>query len=78
MVTELGFDATPGTEHDEEQWIGEGRYRDGIVAYLENRGIGWIAWCFSPSWTPRLLLDDDFSPSESGEFFRSELMARAR
>ncbi|MGQ9780184.1 MAG: cellulase family glycosylhydrolase [Bacillota bacterium] len=44
--------------------------------YLEPRGIGWLAWNFSPEWPPTLLADWFYTPTVSGEFFRQRLLAQ--
>ncbi len=50
--------------------IDDGRYGPLIVDYLEARGISWIAWAFDPEWSPVLITDWNYTPSEQGRFFR--------
>ncbi len=68
LATEFGFDVKPGEPVD------DAHYGNHITRYLEQRGIGWVAWCFDPEWGPRLLTSfDGFKLTPSGEFFREAL-----
>ncbi len=53
--------------------IDDGSYGPRIMKFMQQRGISWIAWCFDPQWSPVLITDWDFSPSEQGYFFRRVL-----
>lgn len=70
LITEFGFD----NEQDEaiflkeSSYLGEGIYRDELMTYLSDRDIGWTAWVYSHLWTPRMLLDEEYTPSEFGLF----------
>jgi aryl-phospho-beta-D-glucosidase BglC (GH1 family) len=75
FATEFGFSI--GGEKDEETYFGPGRYRDAIKYYLEKEKISWTAWCFSYIWTPALLEDRSYTPTEPGIFFRSWLLEYA-
>ena len=55
----------------------DGSYGPMIAEYMDKKGISWIAWCFNPDWSPVLIEDWDFTPSEQGRFFR-DLMLKAR
>ncbi len=49
-----------------------------IDNYLEPKGIGWLAWNFSPVWTPPLLTDWSYkSFTVSGSFFHDRLLANS-
>jgi len=52
-----------------------GLYRDDIIKFLGNRGIGWTAFSFSPIWSPVLLKNWSFTPTEAGKFFMGQLQA---
>lgn len=56
-----------------ESTYSDGVYRDDIAAFLDDRGIGWTAWSFSPVWVPILFENWDYKPTEAGEFFKSQL-----
>jgi hypothetical protein len=73
FVTEFGF--TLGKETMAEN----GEYGRAIIAYLEGKGIGWMAWVFDPEWTPRLITSwSTFQLTEGGEFFRKALQGDTR
>lgn len=76
ILTEFGFEnhQTEDQLINEASFAGPGRYRDELMKYTENRGIGWVAWVFSDQWTPRLLDGPDYKPSEFGEFVQKKLM----
>lgn len=75
FVTEFGYE--PGQQFD--PMVGDVPYHQAIVDYLEEHHMSWSAWCFDADWQTRLLKDNDtFEPSESGEYFRSRLLALNR
>jgi len=74
FLTEFGF----GDEKPESLYEGDKRFRDAIVDYVEARKIGWTAWAFSAAFTPRLLTDEHFSPSEQGAFIKDVLRRSER
>jgi endoglucanase len=59
-----GYDPINGTE----------QYVDAITNYCAARGISYTVWCFDPHWVPKLISDWDFTPTESGEFFRKAML----
>jgi endoglucanase len=55
-----------------------GQYGKEIIAYLEGRGMSWMAWVYDPDWYPRLIESwDTFKLTESGEFFKKALHGKA-
>jgi hypothetical protein len=71
VATEIGF--TMG----HEGMADNGDYGAAIVAYLEAKGISWVAWVFDPEWTPSMISSwDTYALTESGRFF-SDAMHRA-
>lgn len=82
FVTEFGFDTNDNSTMPEsdfemyEEYQLRGRYRDAIKSYLEEKKIGWTAWCFSHDWTTNLLINGDYEPSESGAFFQQWLLEK--
>lgn len=57
----------------------DGSYGPHILDYMETRGISWIAWVFDPQWSPTMINNWDFEPSEQGAFWRKSMLeARAR
>ena len=71
IATELGWVAEGG-RGAHIPVIDDGRYGPRIVRYMESRGISWTAWCFDPRWSPVLIEDWEFTPSEQGEFFKAQ------
>ncbi len=53
--------------------INDGSYGPMIMDFLQQRGISWIAWAFDPKWSPVLITDWEFNPSEQGRFFRDAM-----
>ncbi|MGK5091555.1 glycoside hydrolase family 5 protein [Deltaproteobacteria bacterium TL4] len=70
FATALGFDESSKPEKAMKR---KGRYRDEIMDFLENNKIGWTVWSFSAAFEPGLFLDNDFTLSQSGKFFRRKL-----
>ncbi|MFQ5652214.1 MAG: glycoside hydrolase family 5 protein [bacterium] len=70
FATEFGF-----TPESEREYAGEGRYREAVFDYLESKKISWTAWCFSRNWTPALLRDNDYTPTEAGAFVRDKFQS---
>ncbi|MEM1509308.1 MAG: cellulase family glycosylhydrolase [Thermofilaceae archaeon] len=68
LVGEVGFDP-------EDPNIGGTveNFARPLLDYLEQKSIGWLAWNFSPEWSPKLLLDWNYTPTVSGEFFYEKL-----
>jgi endoglucanase len=73
MVTEFGFMSAdrPGAHIPV---IADETYGDAIIAFLEERGISWVAWVFDPAWSPQLIESWDFTPTPQGRFFRRKMM----
>ena len=53
--------------------INDGSYGPMIVEYMRKKGISWTAWAFDPEWSPVLIEDWSFKPSEQGAFFKKVL-----
>jgi hypothetical protein len=73
MVTEFGFMAgdRPGAHIPV---IADSTYGEAVIAFLEQRGISWVAWVFDPEWSPQLIEGWDFTPTPQGRFFRRKMM----
>jgi hypothetical protein len=71
VASEFGF--TLGKQGMAEN----GEYARRIIAYLEGKGISWIAWVFDPDWYPRMYDSwDTYTLTESGEFFKSAMQKK--
>jgi hypothetical protein len=79
VIVEFGFDNGLAADHflQEASYVGAQRYREAIITYVEERGLSWTTWVFSHDWTPRMLLDTDFTPSEFGQFVQDQLLLHA-
>ena len=72
IATEIGF--TLG----KEGMADNGAYGAAIVAYLEGRGISWVAWVFDPEWSPAMITSwETYGLTECGAFFRDALQKKA-
>jgi endoglucanase len=71
FATEIGYMRSdePGAHIPVEN--DDGTYGKRITDYLHKKGASWTAWCFHPQWSPQLVSDWDFTPTESGKHFRS-------
>jgi aryl-phospho-beta-D-glucosidase BglC (GH1 family) len=68
IATEIGFSG------GNSRWADKEDYGNRIVNFLEERGISWIAWVYDKEWHPALIKSwDDYSLTESGEFFKQAL-----
>lgn len=68
IATEIGFTAGRGGMAD------NGDYGRSIVAYLEGRGISWVAWVYDPEWGPPLITSWETQTfTEEGEFFHQAM-----
>ncbi len=73
MVTEFGF-MSADSRGAHIPVIADEAYGDAIIAFLEARGISWVAWVFDPEWSPQLIAAWDFTPTPQGSFFRRKMM----
>src|SRR5690606_5106433 len=53
----------------------DGSYGKRITDYLDKKGASWTAWCFEPDWPPQLISDWNYTPTASGEHFKSVMLA---
>lgn len=54
----------------------DGSYGPRIVKFLADRGISWTVWCFDPEWSPTMIADWDFTPTEQGAFFKKVMLSQ--
>jgi len=75
FATEIGYmrDGLPGAHIPV---INDGSYGPQITDYLAKKGASWVAWCFHPDWSPQLIQNFDFAPTESGAHFRKVMLGR--
>ncbi len=75
VATEIGY-MKPGLPGSHVPVLDDGTYGPEITDYLGKRGASWVAWCFDPDWSPQLIKDWTFAPTESGEHFRRVMLER--
>jgi len=73
LVGEVGFD--PNSPDEAMKGTEESFGIPLIDEYLKPQSMGWLAWNFSPEWTPCLLLTWDYAPTAAGSFFQTRLFS---
>jgi endoglucanase len=76
IATELGW-VKPDGYGAHIPVMDDGSYGPRIVDYMEKRGISWTAWVFDPNWSPTMINNWDFEPSEQGAFFKKVMREKA-
>ncbi|KXI30726.1 glycoside hydrolase family 5 protein [Paraglaciecola hydrolytica] len=73
IVTELGWVQADGYgAHIPVK--NDGSYGPQIVEFMEQRNISWVVWVFDPNWSPTMISDWQFTPTEQGAFFKQQLL----
>jgi hypothetical protein len=75
IATEIGY-MLPDAPGAHVPAIDTGNYGGEITYYLARKGASWVAWCFSPSWSPTLISDWSFTPNDAGNHFRTVMKQR--
>jgi hypothetical protein len=75
VATEIGY-MKAGLPGAHVPVLDDGSYGAEITDYLAKKGASWVAWCFDPEWSPQLIKDWSFTPTESGEHFRKVMLER--
>lgn len=52
----------------------DGSYGPQMLAYTNKKGLSWIAWVFDPVWSPTMINNWNFEPSEQGVFWRDRML----
>lgn len=73
MATEFGWVREDGYGAHQPVIHNEGTYGPRVVEFMEARDISWTAWIFDPDWSPTMITDWDFTPSEQGAFFKKTM-----
>lgn len=73
ITTEIGYMPPdgPGAHNPVRD---DGTYGKLITDYLADKGASWTAWCFDPDWSPQLIEDWTYAPTEAGAHFRSVML----
>ena len=72
ILTEMGFSG-PDDPGAHVPVISDESYGDAITNYCDERGISYVVWVFDKQWAPRLYVDDDYTPSRQGRYFKKKL-----
>ena len=68
IATEWGFGLRDG------ETVDDNHYGNRLTRFLEQHNISWVAWCFDPSWGPRMLKSfDGYQLNGFGEFVKEAL-----
>ncbi len=70
IATELGWshESAPGAHVPTIN--NDGTYGPRIIDFMTQRGISWIAWVFDPEWSPQMISNWEYEPTEQGAFFK--------
>jgi lysophospholipase L1-like esterase len=49
-----------------------------LLNYMTRKGMSWTAWCWSPSWTPRMLQSWTCEPTDFGQLVKEALAGPPR
>ena len=72
IVTELGWVQADGYgAHIPVK--NDGSYGPQIIEFMAKRDISWVAWVFDPQWSPTMISDWQFTPTEQGRFFKQQM-----
>lgn len=75
FATEIGYMRAGGLGAHNPV-IDDGSYGPRMTTYLAKRGASWVGWVFHPTWSPQLISDWAFTPTESGTHFRKVMLER--
>ena len=76
ILTEIGF-ALPEERGVHIPVHGDETYGNALVDFTAEKGISWVAWCFSSKWSPYMFTDWNYTPTRQGTFFK-KVMTGAR
>ncbi len=69
VLTEIGF-CGPDARGAHIPVISDPSYVDLITKYCRKKGISWVVWVFDPNWSPMLIEDWTFKPTEAGQYWK--------
>ncbi len=73
FVGEWGFE--PGSENKGLDSTSED-FGVPLLKYMDEKGACWTAWCWSPSWMPRMLQNWDYDITEFGQLVKNALLGK--
>ena len=77
IATELGWVSKDGKGAHVPVIHDEGVYGPAIIEYMSAKGISYTAWVFDPDWSPTMIDDWNYTPSEQGAFFKKVMQEAA-
>jgi lysophospholipase L1-like esterase len=77
IATEIGWVREDGYGSHIPVINNDGTYGPNLVNFMEARNISWTVWNFDPDWSPTMIQDWNFTPTEQGRFFKW-VMQKAR
>lgn len=75
MATELGWVQADGYGAHIPV-IDDGSYGPRIIEFMDQRNMSWTGWVFDPEWSPTMIKDWSFEPTEQGAFFKKVLQGQ--
>ncbi|MEN0047537.1 MAG: cellulase family glycosylhydrolase [Bacteroidota bacterium] len=76
MATEFGWVKEDGYGAHVPVIHNGNTYGPAIIDFMKSRNISWTAWVFDPDWSPVIINDWDFTPSEQGAYLKSVLQEK--
>ncbi|SFU47371.1 Cellulase (glycosyl hydrolase family 5) [Pustulibacterium marinum] len=72
VLTEIGFcdETAPGAH---VPVIGDETYGDAITNYCDDKNISYFIWVFDKQWSPQMYVDDKYTPSRQGKYFKKKM-----
>lgn len=70
IATEFGWVREDGFGAHVPVINNDGTYGPNIIEFFEKKDISYTVWIFDPDWSPTMINDWDFTPSEQGAFFK--------
>jgi len=74
ILTEIGFSG-PKDLGAHVPVISDESYAKAITNYCDTKGISYVVWVFDKKWAPRLYVDDNYTPSRQGTYFKKKLQS---
>ena len=74
LVTEWGFMDKSSRNTKQVHLVGDEKtYAAQLINYLDEKEIGWLAWCYDDTWEPRVFNKDFKTYTKFGEFLIEKL-----
>lgn len=77
ILTEIGF-CGPEDPGAHIPVISDESYGEAITQYCDENNVSYVAWVFDLKWAPRLYVDEAYTPSRHGRFFKAKMQGYQR